>query len=1112
MGETYTIGTLNINCIESENKIQMLEHFLHRNDIDILLVQEVTTDILHQMRGYTSYLNVGTSKRGTALIAKEPLNMTEIATIPSGRGIAATCTGLRIVNIYAPSGAERRHEREHFFNVEMSYLLGGLHTPLVLGGDFNSVVAPTDCTGGYNYSRTLDRLIKGLGLHDTWQGQVQGRGYTHYTYQGAARLDRIYVTEDLLGGKTGAAILFAPFTDHMAATVRITLRTPMIRRGKGYWKMNNSLLKDQEIKGELMTNLKAWSARQRKGVDINVWWDSYVKKQIQYYLKRKGTERKKEEEAYENFLHTCIHDAIMQIPDLRRKKTILNRCKAEMTLIHKRRMEKVNLNTHQHTPYPSENTSLYQILKAKRRRASTMIGSIKTDEGTTENTMNAIMRVFKSHMQGRFAATTTDVGCIQDMINVDGHTLTAEQQQRLEIQVTREEVRRAIHGGQKNKAPGSDGTSLEFFQETWDEMADLWVQIFRKMFDDGTLTPRQKHGLIVCVPKILTPRRPPDYRPITLLNADYKILARIIVERMKPLMNDLLHQSQYCGRQEVTIHDALDSIRDIIAYTEHRHQALCILALDFAEAFDRIDHTYLDRILERYGFGDHIRQLIKNMYTDATSSIQINGHISSPIPIKKSIRQGCPLSMALYALCVNPLLQQLSKQLRGVRIGSRGTNTTAIAYADDVSIIISDKEDIRKLQATLDTYSRASGAKINITKSRILPLGGWDERINILDIQYTHQLKILGITFARTTEHSCRHTWTGVVGKVRGMASQAYSRDLCLTQRIWYAHTYLLSVLWYTAQVLPPTQEATRQITAVVTRYLWKGNIFRVPVSILYNEPQAGGLGLVDLQAKCLTLLITRLWKQCNRTHGVSSDWMQLWNIAKKKANPPNLSGIPMKYEYLRCYVRESAYLPVATWEQSTRCIKKHLYNNIRTFGNRTRSIPVSRIQRTYPNVQWAVVWRNISQAWVDEDVRSTWYEVVNDLIATNVRLHKIRIAATEQCQHCGEKDTLQHRLTECGDTKQIWTWTRARMSWFLRTDQRWIPEDWIWAPSYQVWPPQRHNAISWILGNMTYYVIKNRKTISMVDYLDYMQRSRWKTYQRKKRATKLGNYLEVLG
>jgi len=109
---------------------------------------------------------------------------------------------------------------------------------------------------------------------------------------------------------------------------------------------------------------------------------------------------------------------------------------------------------------------------------------------------------------------------------------------------------------------------------------------------------------------------------------------------------------------------------------------------DFKAAFGNISHTCLFAMLKNYGFSEHFIYRIQKMYENATSFIQINGHISSTLPIRCSVRQGCPFSMQLFALCVNHLLCILDDKLSGIRVGRRGDKTTVVAYADDVTIFI----------------------------------------------------------------------------------------------------------------------------------------------------------------------------------------------------------------------------------------------------------------------------------------------------------------------------------------------------------------------------------------------------------------------------------------
>ena len=124
------------------------------------------------------------------------------------------------------------------------------------------------------------------------------------------------------------------------------------------------------------------------------------------------------------------------------------------------------------------------------------------------------------------------------------------------------------------------------------------------MYEHGSETDAQKSGTVVCLPNKVEPGGPDDYRPLTLLNADHKLLTRLIANRLQPWMSDILQSSQHCGRQGNAIFEAVAAIRDIVAYTEVHNESVCLLTIDFKEAFDRISHSYLYTI---YGNMDLVR-------------------------------------------------------------------------------------------------------------------------------------------------------------------------------------------------------------------------------------------------------------------------------------------------------------------------------------------------------------------------------------------------------------------------------------------------------------------------------------------------------------------------
>jgi exonuclease III len=229
---TYKIATLNINAIKAPIRIQMLEHFLHDHDIDLLCAQEITSNNIQMIRHYTVHTNIGTESRGMAIIHKDIYNLTDIRFMPSGRGIVATFNGIQIVNIYAHSRAGRKTEREKFFIVDVPRLLTRPATTMLLAGDFNCTLQNTECTGTPSTGRALRNLIAGMHLHDTWKARTEPRTYTHYTATGATRLDRIYVTDDLLRKKKSIEISRS-FTDHLAVILHTECPMNTTTMGRG---------------------------------------------------------------------------------------------------------------------------------------------------------------------------------------------------------------------------------------------------------------------------------------------------------------------------------------------------------------------------------------------------------------------------------------------------------------------------------------------------------------------------------------------------------------------------------------------------------------------------------------------------------------------------------------------------------------------------------------------------------------------------------------------------------------------------------------------------------------------------------------------------------------
>jgi hypothetical protein len=299
-----------------------------------------------------------------------------------------------------------------------------------------------------------------------------------------------------------------------------------------------------------------------------------------------------------------------------------------------------------------------------------------------------IRRVFTEHLQLKFDTIKVESHSIQALLEGVKVQIAPEANEMIQMPIMEEELRLAVMSGKKKKAPGYDGINNEFFQLAWEIIQEDLTNIVNNMLIDGTKEPSQTNGVTVYVPKKERPQLPEDYRPLTLLNTDTKLLARILVKQMRPWLNEILNPSQYCGVGDNNILGAVAAIRETVAETELTNEPVCLLSLDFKEAFDRMAHTYLYKVLEHYGFSNWLIERIRWMYDNALSTAQINGYISRAVLIKSSIRQGCPLSVSFFALCLDPLLRNITDAIERCRPNREKGRLAVVVYANDATIIL----------------------------------------------------------------------------------------------------------------------------------------------------------------------------------------------------------------------------------------------------------------------------------------------------------------------------------------------------------------------------------------------------------------------------------------
>ena len=177
--------------------------------------------------------------------------------------------------------------------------------------------------------------------------------------------------------------------------------------------------------------------------------------------------------------------------------------------------------------------------------------------------------------------------------------------------------------------------------------------------------------------------------------------------------------------------------------------------------------------------------------------------------------------MFLFALCLFPLLRSLEDKLPSMKIGRQAQHGPVIAYADDLTVFVTDPEAFITIQQAVRAYERATGARLNPRKSKALAVGAWTEPPTSLGIAFHDRIDILGVEFGPTVALSMQDSWSSVTRAMRAQARRAYAGHLCLVQRMHYVQLCLFAKIWHVAQIFPLLRAQAQQLMTLCTWFLW---------------------------------------------------------------------------------------------------------------------------------------------------------------------------------------------------------------------------------------------------------------------------------------------------
>lgn len=995
------VASININAIKVEVKKSLLKEFILTNDLDVVFLQEVAFDDFSFLASHHAFVNRDGKCAGTAILVRKAIETRDCIRSPCGRIVSLVMDDINFVNVYAHAGSQFKSERDNLFEMQ---ILTHMHktsvSDTILGGDFNCILENDDSRGNIKkFCRGLRTLTNQYNLADV-EMKLKGKKkqYTFYRNDAASRIDRFYSTNILSKKISNFETKAIPFSDHHAIQFCYQIdpnqRLPVI--GKGYWKIKNFLLKNDDISQEFSEVYENLKLRKKYIDNFSEWWSFDVKNKIRQFYKQKSFELNQQYRTQKDGWYAKLRQLEAKQLKGENVDNEMGKAKSEIVNLENQRLVSLSSNLQQNTMLENEKMSIYQASKITKMRSNQHSMQLKRD-GVLCDQLETKQIVY-DHYKKMFTGNRTSNESAP-MLNLLTKSLTENSKQDLTEPISEDELLNTIKQCTTKKSPGPDGITYEFYQVHYSILKNDLLRFFNGIFN-GSVTPLESFtdGVVTLIPKTGNKYDINNYRPISLLNTDYKLFCKIIANRLKSCIEELLEEGQTAGVKNKSCIDNLDVIRTLVVKAQQSKKfKFVLLSLDLEKAFDMVCHERLWEVMEKFEIPQQFINCVKQLYKNAFSKILVNGFLTQSFKIGRSVRQGCPLSMLLFTLYIEPLIRCLSKNVTGILLSDRFVRV--LAFADDLTLIIRSDAEFDSVMEIIDRFSEVFEIRLNLRKSGFVRFNNC-----ALGPQYItekNDLKILGVLIGTNYRTVVDNNYKKVVQGINAAIQAHMSRRLNLLEKVEVLNTYILSKLWYIAQVLPPSNIHIAQIRKTTGFFLWGCHrIFKIERSQLYLHHLKGGLNLIDIETQCKSLFIRNLLFKGTR------------NINHYLMCTHNLKGLSLNTQRFIQKAKEIKKMPFLV-------TNKQIYDSMIAKLN----IEV-KVEKKYPEIRWEIIWENINKNFLSLSARSTLYEIFNDIIPNKIKLYN-NIANTDNylCNHCGQPDNNVHRIMNCSKTAEIWKW-----------------------------------------------------------------------------------------
>ena len=850
---------------------------------DILCISETKFDVKKERLFRNSFgsdfkifaSNFSSNARGVIIMISKNLAAKVVDSICDDEGryvIVKLIMGgksMAIASVYGPN-----EDDPDFLDVlfEAAYDLGCDHT--FIGGDFNT--GPSELLDYCNYNNVvhknsrekLNELIDTFDACDVFRF-IHGDKIS-YTWIAdgirpqKARIDLNILSNNLKPFIIDTEIKKAYLSDHNILLTKIDFLN--IKRGRGFWRLDNSYLKNEQYVDKVTRTISLTLAKYVKFGNYGNLLEDGTDDDIDYFLSLDPPLQ----QGYEfninpNLLLTMIINDVKNesIGFITSHKKGLKCRKVFLMKKIEHYRKKSNLNDIEKVLYDEFLTEYDGIIErealeimrrdkilsqAQNEKPSRFFCSLEKDRSAEKfipklkcNDLNGNERTIfaQNEIEGEVTNFYKQLYKNKDHLlkDVSIHeflktspndyypSLDCNDNSIMSNEITLHEMSAVLKASRNGAAPGQSGLSFEFYKKFWDQLGYFLTKAANYSYTIGALPEILSRGTISLLPKEGKDKEKlANWRPLTLLSVEYKLIASCIAGRMGNFLPKLIHPDQMGFVKGRFIGESIRLVHDTMQFANSNKIKGLLLLIDFEKAFDSLSHSFIDKCLDFFGFNDlskkWINILLHNFYANTVHA----GNISEPFKLGRGSKQGDPVSSLLFILCVEILSIKISREVTGIKIGNVTVKRTL--YADDLTIFINyDGDELRDVIMILNDFFFISGLKINFSKTQCVKIGDAQNDPNLCDdlgLTWEQSFKLLGIHLdASLNDLDCNYDIA--VTKILNVIKNWRYRYLTIYGKTTIVKTLLLSKISHLNLVLPCLDnKKITELEQIIFGFLWK--------------------------------------------------------------------------------------------------------------------------------------------------------------------------------------------------------------------------------------------------------------------------------------------------